>query len=45
MNTHRISDVTVLNDQLEVPGIGLLPVNACRIPEPDPDGTAQTQAA
>ncbi|HEX9041307.1 MAG TPA: MBL fold metallo-hydrolase [Trebonia sp.] len=28
MNTHRISDVTVLNDQLEVPGIGFLPVNA-----------------
>lgn len=28
MKTHRIGDVTVLNDQLEVPGIGFLPVNA-----------------
>jgi Metallo-beta-lactamase superfamily len=29
MNTHRINEhVTVLNDQLEVPGIGFLPVNA-----------------
>jgi hypothetical protein len=29
MNIHRIgSDVTVLNDQLEVPGIGFLPINA-----------------
>jgi glyoxylase-like metal-dependent hydrolase (beta-lactamase superfamily II) len=28
MNTHRIGDVTVLGDQLEVPGIGFLPVNA-----------------
>jgi hypothetical protein len=29
MRTHRISDdVTVLNDQLEIPGIGFLPINA-----------------
>jgi flavorubredoxin len=29
MNTHRINEhVTVLSDQLEVPGIGFLPVNA-----------------
>jgi hypothetical protein len=29
MHTHRINEhVTVLNDQLEVPGIGFLPVNA-----------------
>ena len=29
MNTHRIGeDVTVLNDHLEVPGLGFLPVNA-----------------
>ena len=29
MNTHRINEhVTVLNDQIEVPGIGFLPVNA-----------------
>ena len=29
MNTHRINEhVTVFNDQLEVPGIGFLPVNA-----------------
>jgi glyoxylase-like metal-dependent hydrolase (beta-lactamase superfamily II) len=28
MNTHRIGDVTVLNDPAEVPGLGYLPVNA-----------------
>ena len=28
MNTYRAGDVTVLNDQLEIPGIGFLPVNA-----------------
>ncbi len=29
MQTYRVgSDVTVLNDHLEVPGIGFLPVNA-----------------
>ena len=29
MNTYQLNaDVTVLNDQLEVPGIGFLPVNA-----------------
>jgi glyoxylase-like metal-dependent hydrolase (beta-lactamase superfamily II) len=28
MRTHRIGDVTVLSDQLEVPGLGFLPVNA-----------------
>ena len=29
MNTYRVGDdVTVLNDQLEVPGIGHLPINA-----------------
>jgi hypothetical protein len=28
MNAHRIGDVTVLTDKLEVPGIGFLPVNA-----------------
>lgn len=28
MNIHRIGDVTVLNDYIEVPGLGFLPVNA-----------------
>jgi hypothetical protein len=28
MHIHRIGDVTVLNDYIEVPGVGFLPVNA-----------------
>jgi glyoxylase-like metal-dependent hydrolase (beta-lactamase superfamily II) len=28
MHTHRIGDVTVLNDYGEIPGLGFLPVNA-----------------
>jgi Metallo-beta-lactamase superfamily len=28
MNIHRFGDVTVLNDYIEVPGLGFLPVNA-----------------
>jgi Metallo-beta-lactamase superfamily len=28
MHIHRIGDVTVLNDSIEVPGLGFLPVNA-----------------
>lgn len=28
MHTHRIGDVTVLNDYAEIPGLGFLPVNA-----------------
>jgi hypothetical protein len=28
MHIHRIGDVTVLNDIIEVPGLGFLPVNA-----------------
>ena len=28
MHIHRIGDVTVLNDYIEIPGLGFLPVNA-----------------
>ena len=28
MHIHRIGDVTVLNDHIEIPGLGFLPVNA-----------------
>ena len=28
MQLHRIGDVTVLNDYIEIPGLGFLPVNA-----------------